>query len=649
MNTHRAHAPIVRILGILFVPLGACSEGADPSLTTAFPATIDSDSGVDTDGSSPSEVSSQESELNGNIRYSGGGSPFMIAHWERAAKHDRILVRAPAFEQCVRNSMAAPRAADGSQGRPGAPRYLACHPVEPNRDQSISVQTGRVIAALRSFNNDLVTHLNPNGATQAEYQGYGTYDTHTVQAGTGFHESFNAPGVANWDDYTGIEPWNYHAGTFMHEFLHTQNYGHLDAGCAADTCDPVRFPECQWTSVCGGSGTPPSTMNWETVGQAARNYCAWQRLDDETAYMTAGEPSVPYIVSECAGSVFTQSEAQCGGIFDNPACEPGQLRLLTWWNGTTSSQQTSTSCACYADPRHLIALRTLTTGDYLTAWEGGGTNVRTRVSNRIGPWQTFFAIEQSASPWRAHDLVQLKAFNGEWIDSDFRADRTTPLSVTLGLQSQTSSTLLRNGSFVALRSGTLHARDDGNQLVPSSAAVGTNETFAMVEFDRSTIVYLRGAHGFFVNVDSNGALWNQSSDSNLRNLAPAFDRFRMASAFRIIDWNGGALVSGDTVSMEALLGDRWHFVSTPTESGQARLDHSVATRQRFTIRKASGSSGSVIDHDDVVSFRSYNGHYLSAMPSADARQLTNAGTWEGPWQRFTLRMVQHHDMVRPTW
>lgn len=636
MNYYR-----IMTLASLIVIIG-CGELDTRRAAPEVEPSITSDAGPLGDGEVALEVESQGSELSGNIRYSGSGSPFMIAQWERAAKHDRIIARAPAFEQCVRNTMGAPRPGDGSAGRPGAPRYMACGASEPNSGETISVQTDRLLSILRNVNNDLLTQLNPLGSTEAAYQGYGTHGVHGVQAGRGFHESH-----PDWRGYSGIEPWNFHAGTVMHEFLHTHDYGHFSSTCDATTCTST---ECRWTSVCGGSGTPPSGMGWGNVGIAERNYCAWLRVGDDTAYMAAGEPSAPYIVSECAGSIFDQSEAQCaGGIFDNAACAPGQLRLLTSWTGTEADAQSSTSCACYADPRHVVAFQT-PTGQYLTAWEGGGRNIRTRVSNRLGPWQTFFAMEQSASPWRAHDSVQLKAFNGDWVDGmDFRADRSTPFNLTIGHPTQSTSTILGNGSRIAIRSGTRHALDNGSELVASTAPVGTSGAFTMVELDRSTIVYLRGDHGLFVNVDANGNLWNQGSDANLRNLSPTFDRFRMAAGFRLIDWNGGSLRSGDTVSLEALVGDTWHFVSAPTASGQMRLNHSVATTERFVIRKVSGSSGSNIGHDDQVSFRSHNGHFISAMPSADSRQLTNAGTWEGPWQRFTLRLVQHHDTSRPTW
>ncbi|MEZ4247471.1 MAG: hypothetical protein R3B99_04440 [Polyangiales bacterium] len=636
------------LIPALLLPLSACAELEPLPIESDSTSTLASDAGTAFEEDPLAEVSSQSSALNGNIRYAGDGSPFMVAHWERTAKHDRILVRAPAFTQCIQNSMAAPRAADGSQGRPGAPRYLACQPSEPNRDESISVQTSRLLSALRTFNNDLITTLAPRGRTEAGYQGYGTYEPHTVFAGGGFHESFSRPDLYDWDDYTGIEPWNFHAGSVMHEFLHTHNYGHLDAECTASQCDPVAFPECQWTTACGGPGTPPTSTNWDNVGRAARNFCAWQRLDDDTAYLAAGEPSIPYIVSGCSGSIFTQSEAQCaGGIFDNPLCGRGQLRLLVSWTGTSADAQTSTSCTCYADPRHTIALQT-STGHYLTAWEGGGDSIRTRVSERLGSWQTFFAIEQSTSPWRSNDTIQLKAFNGDWVDTDFFADRTYPGTLSLGLSNPLPWSVVGNGSQVILRSAANHARDNGQRLESASGAVSGNGVFSLVEFDRSTIVYLQGDHGFYVNADSEGFLWNRYADSTLRNLHTVYDLFRMRSGFRIIDWNGGSLESGDVVSMEALLGDQWHFVSTPSTSGQARLDHSVAAHGRFVIRKVSGSSGNVIDHNDFVSFRSVSGNYLSAIPT-DGRPLSNAGTWEGPWQRFRLRMVQHFDMTRPTW
>jgi hypothetical protein len=599
----------------------------------------ESDAGPEVSTSNADSVSSAETHLNANARYTGGGTPFMVAQYERAAKIARTAIRTTAYQQCLYNTMSEPRS-----GFPGAYRYLPCGANEPNATASISSQRYWVLNALRTFNNNLEIDLDATADNpSAAYQGHGTYDTHSMTINKGFHESW-----PDWSWYSGIQPWNFQAPTPPHEYLHTQDYGHAEKSCV-NNCGKSG---CGWTTVCGGSGTPPASMTWTNTGWSEQEYCSWVHTGSDTQYYAQGEPSVPYIADSCVGLLLVESNRQCsGGVLRNSACGTGELRLLQSWTGDAETTQTSTTCGCYADPRHTVALRT-STGHYLTAWAGGGSNIRTRETDRIGSWQTFFAIENDSSPWTAHELVQLKSFSGSWVSgTSFDANGSSPTSLLIGHSSQPSYTPLLNGSAVALRSGSNYASDNGYDLQPvTTSTAGTNQTFTLVEYDReSTIAYLVSDHGRFVNVGTNNNIRNEVQSSSISNMDNSHNSNRRAAGFRIIDWNGAPLQSNDIVSIEAMKNDSWEYLTTPSASGIMSLANSVHNAERFVIRKVSGSTGAVILHNDVVSFRTSNNNYISALPSADNWAVTNAGTWEGPWQRFTLRLVHQHDRARPTW
>lgn len=575
--------------------------------------------------------------LNAHVSYDATCSPFAAAQWERGHRYARTVVSSTPFEQCVSNTMRA--------------RYIACGD-EPNSNATIDVKVASVMEMLRQFNNNVQMSCAANGSSEAAYQGYKTYGSHDMTMGSGYHES-----LGDWNTYGGpgreFEPWNWRVGDSIHEFMHTHDYVHVGGDNCTGSGD-CTDANCQWTTRCGGSGVPPRTMTWSTAGASSEEFCASRWLGDDRAYYSRGEPSAVYIADSCGGAIVQQSRTVCKRKATDGPCAANELYLLKGWTGKSDDpQDPGAECGCVADPRTLISLSGR--NGRLSAIDGGGREIRTSETTAWGPWQTFYAIDYLGQGWMNYDFVQLKTFGGNWVNHDFSARRNVPWRIQIG-SSALGLNPLRTGASVTMRSnspiGDRYASDNGANLsyVSVTSPLTDAQRFYLEVVQREQIVYLRGAHGGYITEDSNGVLWNTTPDSTLADTRVSANPSKAAAAFWILDWNGGNLESGDSVSLQGFRGDRWHYVSTSfSPAGQMRMRHSAGRDERFVIRKVSGTPGSMINDKDVISLRSRNGNYVTAMPADASYELRNAGTWEGPWQRFTLRMVQHHDRFRATW
>lgn len=142
-------------------------------------------------------------------------------------------------------------------------------------------------------------------------------------------------------------------------------------------------------------------------------------------------------------------------------------------------------------------------------------------------------------------------------------------------------------------------------------------------------------------------------------------QIKASAAFWVVDWNGGSLQDGDSVSLESFENDTYHYVSVRDgdHTGQARLLNAVNTYEKFTINITDGSTGTVVYSNDGnaandhnrVSFRSANGTYMTAMPpDYFDGQILNYATNDTPvstyvWQGFDVIFVNEFDRNRPTW
>lgn len=601
---------------------------------------------VEVEGRTPSTPS----ELTGRTRYDASCRPFNAALIDRSMFYARVVNESWAFQTCVRNTMNA--------------RYMNCN--DPNASLSRGQQIDRALETMQIANNGIAfTCDDTNGDASAFNQGYRTpYQvtifTQNAQNETNGDWPTYGADAGGGDDY---EPWNWRTATMLHEFSHTMDYNHIDlycrGTCGDSTCNFCSDPTCAWTTRCGGSGTPPSSVtSLATAGRAQQEYCAFRNRGDDTAYYQGGDPAFPYILSECAHNLIVESHEACGKATAEGACgDWASLRLLSSWTGTASTEQSDTaSCVCLDDPRKMVALRT-SSGRALTAQLGGGGPVLTNYSDRVGAWQWFYMIDQSGGSLTSGDSVQLKSHWGHWLQTDYsvagltRKSHAIYRSDGLGPIGNGTSVYFYNTYVnpVTLASEPRYAYAGASTLAYSSAlGSGSEYRFTVERPRRDTLVYLGATRiGRYVRIDSLGS-WLAYADRTASEIATGSQRVRGEAALWLVDHNGGELMSGDSVSFETFYDDSYMYLGVEPGTGQARAETGIGPRERFVVTKVSGGDAR-IRHDDTIALRSATGHYLTAVSPGSGGQLTNASTLIGLPQRFTLRHVSQHDQPRATW
>ncbi|MGE0326723.1 MAG: hypothetical protein AB7K71_19350 [Polyangiaceae bacterium] len=569
-------------------------------------------------------MASTNQELAGRIAYRGSESPsephqyaapFPAAYAERALEKARIVASSNAFAQCVATTMDA--------------QYMNCS--DPNQDFSREDQIDLAWDHFRAAQTRHIQILHTRAALDgSEFSGpFGEeYGTCGISVQGHYNEDFEGgEGVEDWDTYAQFKPWNFRAAGMIHEFTHELNYWHTDDNSSQAAC-------------------------------AARN--------GRASYYERGEPSLPYIYGDCAGQLIEDSYRQCRG-----SCPAGQMKLLASWTGVASDDQTSTACQCVKDPRHVVALRSTTTGQVVTALNGGNDELRTNWSANIGAWQWLYVFDYTGQNWRSNEVVSVRAFNADLFPNlaDATDDSegyvglpggsayfTATSQAPFGLQFKSSGTI-RNGSVVQIKAAGTYAKNDGAHLARTSNAADPATQFEVIEPRREHLVYLRSFHGNYVHRDAAGQLYNTLTDADM--LSTDLTR-RSSAAFWVIDWNGGDLRDGDKISLESFQDGKYQYLSVRDGDhlGHARLSNTAGPFETFTVNILDGSAGKVTYSNDGrsgndhnrISLRSENGTYLTAMPSDYyASQIRNYSTVENAWQGFDLIYVQEYDRHRAAW
>lgn len=107
-------------------------------------------------------------------------------------------------------------------------------------------------------------------------------------------------------------------------------------------------------------------------------------------------------------------------------------------------------------------------------------------------------------------------------------------------------------------------------------------------------------------------------------------------SFKIIDLNGGSIMSGDTVNVQ--LGNLWYVVAEGGGGGDVNVNRtSAGPWETFTIEKLSGTSGSRILHGDHFALRTYNGNYISAV-NGGGSSVNAIPTQAITWENFSLNV-----------
>lgn len=615
------------------------------ALTALLAGCAGADPEGETDLAGDEEVGEVEQALDGRIRYQSSCTPFNVALLERSMQYARTVASTPAFEQCVRNTMAQ--------------QYINC--ADPNKGLPLATQIDRAVQTIRYADNHLTFECShADGDAWAANQGYGTTGEHGIIIGNA-----NDPEYHDWDGLylaPGNEfmPWNFRAATMVHEFMHTHDYNHMDPACHAEgACDDN--PQCAWTSHCGGSGVPPAGVtSVATAGAAAQQYCSYEKYGVDWAYYYYGEPSLPYIMGSCAGRIVEESHEACGKATAAGACSDwSALRLLTSWTGEESQEQSdSASCGCYEDPRKVVALRTHS-GQAVTAVNGGGNQTRTNWGTTTGAWQYFTMIDQDGNgALYEGDGIQLKTHGGQWLQGDYQTSNSTPAVNRIFRAS--GSGPIRDGAQIkignfwhnpATAANEWRYASAGPVLLGATASSSAAQNVFTVEHPRrDTVVRLQASSGYYLRVNGSGGpmmAWsNQLSSTTVAGTPPE----QSEGAFWLVDHNGGQLVSGDVVSFEALWGDSYLYLSVAgIGTGQVRTAAGISETSRFVITRVAGPG--VIGRADQVTLKSSSGNLLTANLPAAGGQLTNSGTAGsvGSAQRFKFYPVSQHDQLRPTW
>lgn len=394
--------------------------------------------------------------------------------------------------------------------------------------------------------------------------------------------------------------------------------------------------------------------------------------------------SAPYIIGRCASAVINRSSDACtGGIH---ACTAGSLNLVTSWTGTLDTTQTTTSCACRRDPLHVVALNSSSTNAMVTAYNGGGSTLRTDWGTSIGAWQWFYLYDTTGGNLVNNDQIYLRSWAGHFV-------RRTSTGWFADAWSNPMMRILRVGGPGTIADGTAvrltdslgvnYAYNDGAGLGTTTTATGSSRSFIIREPRRDHLVYLRTYHALHSSgvCDADHDDNPLESDNNCRYVHRGDDNFayvtrldtelddpphgaadedKAEAAFWVLDWDGGELEDGDVVSFESFEGGSYGYLSVAAgdHTGHASFANAVGTYERFTLNILDGTTGAVTYSNDSmsgdhnrVSLRSANGTYLSAVPPAPAGDgtLRNYGATESIWTWFDIVPVSQYDEARAGW
>lgn len=580
--------------------------------------------------------------------------PFTAAAIEQHTLYGRAVGASDAFASCVANSMAE--------------SYMNI--ADPNPGLSRAAQ---IAAAFESFRHSYVSLEHglrpssdaPNAAASAHIGSPTDHGTKDITYYDGYRAD-NKEWTNGLYDQAVYRPWHWRAGTIIHEFMHTQGYTHADSTCSDTEANGVSScavkPECAWTSYCGGSGTPPAGMTYGTSGDSSREFVAVKNGRADTEYYLHGEPSAPYIYGSCASRVVERSGEVCGLATDG--CVAGKLRLISAWTGTKDDPQSSTTCTCVQDPRHIISLRSLGGWNW-TATSGG--SVHTNLARGWGAAQTFYAMEYGGpSGWIPGEAMAVKTWDGKFVTNTFTTTLTSPNHIKF-VNASGSAAAIGNGSVVNISdttsSGGMWWAYDNGAVVTKTDSLGasTNHDFVITE-PRYHLVYLKSPHGKFVNVDAAGLFFNKRSQAILEYgtaanpvddasgklvaLDPAIVSMQNDAAFWLVDYDGGEVDDGDVVSIQIFKGEAWSFLSTWGTDGHAKKKNIAGDDERFIINKQ--AAGALVGHGDSITLKNVGtGLYMVAMP-ADYfdGQIRGYGEFEGSWTKFDLMFVHSFDLDR---
>jgi hypothetical protein len=305
----------------------------------------------------------------------------------------------------------------------------------------------------------------------------------------------------------------------------------------------------------------------------------------------------------------------------------------------------------------MVALRTHTGQAVSAAWGGSGSAL-TNYTSDVGGWQWLYVIDRNGGSLASGDTVDIKSHSGYWLQPDFSFDvlARLPINDSMRIYLASGSGAIGGGSSVNIAhrrvtpvpySVTYRYAYAGATTLESSATFGSGPEydFTVERPRRDTMVYLRASNGLYVRTAATGShlAYANRTWSELT-LTGGTVAQRNEAAFWLVDLNGGALVSGDTVAFERYASDGLEYLSV-TGTGQARTALFIGPTERFVVTRVFG--GTTIAHGDQITLRASSGFYLT--PQAGTTALFATVATPTATERFVFRHVSQHDLARPTW
>jgi len=209
-------------------------------------------------------------------------------------------------------------------------------------------------------------------------------------------------------------------------------------------------------------------------------------------------------------------------------------------------------------------------GQYFQALNGGGSTLNAASSNQLG-WETFKVVKPSGGSIANGDTVGLQASSGSWVSAQnggggpvfayggalgsWEQLKITGLSAS-SPQPQpqppgTTPTTIANVSLkTTLRGNFVGAQNGGGGAVTATATVAQGwETFAMIDVNGGALqsgdsVFIQASNGqYFQALNGGGSSLNAASSSRLG-----------WETFKVVKAGGGAVNSGDVIGLQASSG-----------------------------------------------------------------------------------------------
>ncbi len=285
--------------------------------------------------------------------------------------------------------------------------------------------------------------------------------------------------------------------------------------------------------------------------------------------------------------------------------------------------------------RHAVALAAYN-GKFVIAANGGGTSI-TATSKNAWSFEQLLMTDINGGELMSGDSIYLQTFSGHYISAEagggqaLVANRTTAGGwETFIIRKVNGSGVIRSMDPVSLQVYNLQyvaAEGGGNgPLMANRSAVGGWETFTLVT--RSTAV-LVSYNGQYLTAENGGG---GTVNAN-RPLPGGWEGFNFEVAQP--DGSGGILRHGTPVNIRTSNGMYW--VAEQGGDGRVNANRTVPGGwEQFTIEKAGGSSGDVIQNGDYIALRAMNGRYVTAENGGGGEVNANRQS-RGGWETFRIQ------------